>query len=80
MVESPRAEGDESTRAEGAESPRAESRIADGAGPAEARDMGLQVCDTGQIMGGCLREEEVRRKRGEEEEEEKEEKSFQHHK
>ena len=71
VVESPRAEGDESPRAEGAESLRAEE-----AEPAEARDMGQQVCDTGQIVGGCLKEEEVREERDEEEEEEKEEKKI----
>ena len=58
VVESLRAEGDECPRAEGAESPRAE-----GAEPAEAGDGGPQVCDTGQIRNGCLREEEVRRRK-----------------
>jgi hypothetical protein len=52
-----------------AESPRKE-----GAEAAEDRDGGLHMVDTGQIMDGCLREEEVRRRREEEEEEEKEEK------
>ena len=65
VVESPRAEGDECPRAEGAESLRVE-----GVEPAEAGDGGSQVCDTGQIRNGCLREEEVRRRKEEEEEEE----------
>ena len=39
----------------------------------KAKDGGLQMGDTGQIMGCCLMEEEVRRRRGEEKKEEKEE-------
>ena len=73
VVECPRAERAKSPRAEGANRPRAE-----GAETADAEDGEPQLCDTGQIMNGCLIEEEMRRREEEEEEEEEMKKVLPH--